>query len=149
MQNASNLYERDFYAWTQEQAELIKKKSLNKLDLVNLLEEIESMGKHEKRELSSRLTVLIMHLLKWKYQPNYANKNSWKYTIKEQRKEISYHLEDNPSLTNPECLQTVLTRSYLSAVYEAIRETGLPEKTFPSTCEWTIEQILDDSFFPD
>ncbi len=148
MQNAANLYETDFYAWTQEQVKLINNGEIDKLDLVNLQEEIDSMGKHEKRELISRLTVLIMHLLKWKYQPNYENKNSWKYTIKEQRKEIYYHLKDNPSLKNQEYLQASFERAYEFAIYDAIRETGLSEKNFPETCEWNLTQILDDEFYP-
>jgi len=143
-----NLYDLDFYAWTQEQAKLIKAKAFDKLDLIHLLEEVEDMGKHEKRELSSRLEVLIMHLLKWKFQPNYENKNSWKYTIKEQRRKIIFHLEDNPSLKNPEQFNVVFSRCYETAIYEAIKETGLDEAIFPRQCPWTIEQILDNDFFP-
>ncbi len=88
-----------------------------------------------------------MHLLKWKYQPNLQS-NSWKYTIKEQRKRIKYHLEDNPSLSNPEHLKTTFSRAYESAIYDVVQETGLSEKAFPKKCEWTIEQILDDNFLP-
>jgi hypothetical protein len=148
METSTTLYEKDFFAWTQEQARLIKAKAFSKLDLTNLFEEIESMGKHEKRELASRIEVLLLHLLKWKFQPNYEYKNSWKYTIKEQRKKISYHLEDNPSLRNPEQLNLAYTRAYESAIYETIKETGLAEKTFPKQCEWTIEEVLNDDFFP-
>lgn len=145
---ALSLYEKDFYAWTQEQVKLLKDNSLNKLDIQHLIEEVADMGKHEKRELSNRLTVLLSHLLKWKCQPNYINKKSWLYTIKEQRKQIKYHLEDNPSLKNHEHMHTTLLRSYDAAIYEAAKETGLEDSSFPASCEWTIDQILDDNFFP-
>ncbi len=144
-----NLYEKDFYAWTQEQAKLIKEKAFAKLDIQHLVEEVEDMGKHEKRELENRLTVLLMHLLKWKYQPNYINKKSWYYTIKEQRKRIGYHLVDNPSLRNDEHLCITLLRSYESAIYEAVKETGLDEAIFPVECPWTFKQILNDEFYPE
>ena len=89
MNTSANLYEKDFYAWTQEQAQLIKENALTKLDLIHLQEELISMGATEKRELARRLEQLLMHLLKWEYQPNYINKKSWARSIKEQHKKTN------------------------------------------------------------
>ena len=139
------LYEEDFYAWTQEQAKLIKAKAFEKLDLVHLFDEVESMGASEVRELESRLEVLLMHLLKWKYQPNLQS-NSWKYTIKEQRKRIATRVRKMPSLKSQ--LDEIFSESYEIAIYEAVKETGLDESVFPVNCIWTIGQVLDDGFFP-
>lgn len=94
---SATLYDKDFYAWTQEQAKLIKERTLSKLDLVHLYEELNIMGAKEKSELKNRLAQLLMHLLKWKYQPSRQSR-SWQNTIKDQREELEDLLEDNPSL---------------------------------------------------
>ncbi|MBX9598218.1 MAG: DUF29 domain-containing protein [Burkholderiales bacterium] len=140
-----NLYDKDFFAWTQEQAKLIRDKAFDKLDLVNLVEEIECMGKHEKRELSSRLEILLMHLLKWKYQGEEQSK-SWLRTIREQRHQIKKVLKDNPSLKP--LLQEYTLDVYSYSRISAHDETGVFLKNFPEVCEWSIEQILDDEFLP-
>ncbi len=140
-----SLYDKDFYAWTQEQARLIKNKEVDKLDLMHLLEEVESMGVSEVRELESRLEVLLTHLLKWKYQPNLQSK-SWQLTIKEQRNRIKRRIKKMPSLQV--ALPDTFNDSYEDAIYTAARETGLSEKTFPQQCEWTIDEVLSDDFFP-
>jgi hypothetical protein len=136
-----SLYEQDFYEWTQEQADLLKAGALSQLDIENLIEEIESMGKSQKKELLSRLTVLLMHLLKWDYQQDHRSK-SWKSTIITQRKEIRNLLDDNPSLRRiiPEKADML----YKDAVEIASAETGLPETAFPETCPYTIEQIIEE-----
>lgn len=141
----SALYEKDFFAWTQEQAQLIKNKAFEKLDIIHLFDEVESMGASEVRELESRLEVLLMHLLKWTYQPNLRS-NSWKYTIKEQRKRIATRLRKMPSLKSQ--IGDIFVESYEIAIYEAVKETGLSESIFPVSCEWSIEQVLNDDFFP-
>lgn len=140
-----NLYDQDFYAWTQEQAKLIKEKAFDKLDITHLFEEVESMGASEVRELESRLDVLITHLLKWKHQPNLQSR-SWLLTIKEQRLKIKRRLKKMPSLKS--ALPEIFVESYEDAIYSAARETGLDEKIFPKSCEWTIEQVLNDEFLP-
>ena len=140
-----NLYEEDYYAWTQEQVKFIKEKSIDKLDLQHLLEEISFMGAREKSELKNRLAILLMHLMKWKYQPSRQCK-SWRYTINEQRDELRDLLEDNPSLRGK--IAELLFKSYNKAVREAIQETGLDDSIFSKNCEWTINQILDDNFLP-
>ena len=140
-----NLYDKDFFAWTQEQAKLIRDKAFDKLDLVNLVEEIECMGKHEKRELSSRLEILLMHLLKWKYQGEEQSK-SWLRTIREQRHQIKKVLKDNPSLKP--LLQEYTLDVYSYSRISAHDETGVFLKNPPDVCEWSVEQILDDEFLP-
>lgn len=140
-----NLYDQDFYAWTQQQAKFLKEKAFDKLDISHLFEEVESMGKHEKRELSSRLTILLMHLLKWQFQPARQCK-SWRLTIKEQRIEVEDILQENPSLKN--LVDEYLSHSYKKAILKAAGETNLDEEIFPDKCEWTIEQVMDEEFFP-
>lgn len=95
--NEINLYEQDFYLWTQTIAHQLKENNFNEIDIPNLIEEIESMGRSEKRELKNRLIVLLMHLLKWQYQPE-KRSESWRSTISEQRICIETLLEDSPSL---------------------------------------------------
>ncbi len=133
------LYEQDFYQWTHEQAGLLKAGALSQLDIPNLIEEIESMGRSEKRELRSRLTVLLMHLLKWDYQPD-RRSGSWKSTISTQRMDIDFVLKDNPSLKHN--LGIVIDETYRVARQRAADETGLPESVFPSSCPYTVDHIM-------
>jgi len=142
----ANLYETDFYGWIQNQVDAMRAGNLASLDLDHLIEEVESMGKSEKRELESRLEILLMHLLKWQFQPNFRGK-SWQMTIMEQRTRISYHLADNPSLTSR--IPDTYERTYVLAVLDAVRETGMDKTVFPSKCPWTFEQVMDDSFWPE
>uniref|UniRef100_A0A7C4RSV9 DUF29 domain-containing protein n=1 Tax=Desulfatirhabdium butyrativorans TaxID=340467 RepID=A0A7C4RSV9_9BACT len=138
----SGLYEQDFYGWTIEQANLLRTGALSQLDVKNLIEEVESMGRSEKKELVNRLAILITHLLKWEFQPERRGR-SWELTIREQRLKLSDHLRDNPSLTS--VLEVALTSAYRLAMIKAIRETGLPESTFPEACPFTVEQIMGES----
>ncbi len=142
----TSLYEADFYAWANQQASLLRAGKLSAADIQNIAEEIESMGKSEKRELVSRLTTLLLHLLKWKFQPGLRG-NSWRYTIKVQRRDLARHLADNPSLNAQ--LSTVLADSYVSSVLSAAGETGLPDTTFPEVCPWSYQQVADPDFWPD
>lgn len=139
-------YDQDFYGWTQEQAALLKCGQLTALDITNLVEEIETMGRSEKRELQSRLMVLLVHLLKWKYQPVRRGR-SWQLTIEEQRGNCFDVLEDSPSLKSK--LDAILLKAYINARTTASRETGLDKNDFPASCPWTYEQIIDGSFYPD
>ena len=139
-------YEQDFYGWTQEQAALLKAGQLNALDITNLIEEIETMGRSEKRELQSRLMVLLVHLLKWKYQPARRGR-SWQLTIEGQRENCFDVLEDNPSLKSK--LDAILARAYSNARITASEETGLDKNDFPVTCPWVYDQIIDSSYYPD
>ncbi len=138
-----SLYGSDFYAWTQQQAQLLRNHQLNDLDLLHLAEEIEDMGRSEKRELESRLEILLMHLLKWQFQPHLRSR-SWQLTIKEQRLRLERHLADNPSLKT--VLPSYLESAYRLATIGAEKETGF--EAFPSTCPYTTTQIFDSSFLP-
>jgi hypothetical protein len=140
-----SFYDTDFYAWANQQAALLRAGNLSAAEIENIAEEIESMGKTEKRELISRLTVLLLHLLKWQFQPGLRS-NSWRLTVKEQRFRLADHLEDNPSLNSG--LPEVIAKAYRLALVEAERETGLPETIFPAECSWTFNQMMDDSFWP-
>jgi hypothetical protein len=133
------LYEQDFYQWTHEQAGLLKAGALSQLDIPNLIEEIESMGRSEKRELRSRLTVLLMHLLKWDYQPD-RRSGSWKSTINTQRMDIDFVLKDNPSLKHN--LEIVIDETYRIAKQRAADETGVPESAFPLSCPYAVDHIM-------
>lgn len=141
----SPLYESDFYAWSREQAELLRKGELAQADIERIAEEIDSMGRTEKRELISRLTVLLLHLLKWQYQPGKRGP-SWEASIANRRDDLSDHLDDNPSLRP--LLPQALASAYRKARLEAISETGLSDATFPEACPWTVEQVLDGGFWP-
>src|SRR5580692_6333313 len=96
---SNSLYDTDFYAWANEQAALLRSGRLTEADIENIAEEIESMGRSEKRELVNQLSVLLLHLLKWRYQPLPQSK-SWQTAIEQQRLHLTEHLADNPSLTS-------------------------------------------------
>lgn len=141
----TSLYEQDFYAWSNEQVALLRAGKLSEADLPNIIEEIESMGRSERRELVNRLVVLLLHLLKWQYQPALRG-NSWRLSIKEQRIRLVSHLADNPSLKSR--LDEAMSQAYRLATIEAERETGLSESSFPSDCPFSFDQLMDDSFWP-
>lgn len=140
-----SLYESDFYAWTQEQAKLLLSGSWEQLDIPNLVEEIESLGKQQRQELRNRLGVLLGYLLKWEFQPSHRSK-SWFVTIREQRRRILDLLAESPSLKP--YLPEALSKAYLDGLDLAVRETPLNDEDFPSLCLYSPEQVLDSSFFP-
>jgi len=141
-----SLYETDFYGWTAQQAALLRKQNLNEADIKNIAEEIEDMGKNVKRELESRLKKLFIHLLKWQYQSGYRG-NSWKYSIEEQRAELTDHILDNPSLKHK--LSESMERAYRYAITGAAKETGFSKSIFPNKCPWSFKQTMDDNFWPE
>jgi ribosomal protein L29 len=136
-----DLYETDFYAWTRQQAELLRAGKLPALDVAHLAEEIESMGRSERNQLANRLAVLLAHLLKWRFQPGLRG-NRWRLTIREQRRRAARVLAQNPSLGG--MLDAILADAYGDAVLMAERETGLSESTFPAACPWTFDQAMQD-----
>jgi len=140
-----SLHEQDFYAWTRQQTDALRSGAFSDLDVAALIEELESMGANEKRELSHRLALLIGHLLKWVYQPERRG-NSWLATIKEQRLNIADVLQDNPSLKYH--LEQQFVKVYIKAVLFAVRETDLPQTAFPESSPFTLGQVLDESFLP-
>jgi hypothetical protein len=139
-------YERDFYAWALHNAQLLYEGQLSEIDRIHIAEELESMGHRDKRELISRLIVLITHLLKWQFQPERRSK-SWKNTLFEQRSQLQLILEDSPSLKYQ--LDERVNKAYLNALKTAMNETDLPKSTFPSDCPYTLEQLLDETFYPE
>jgi Domain of unknown function DUF29 len=139
----TNLYETDFYAWTLEQSQLLRQGKWQALDIENLVEEIESLGKQQRQELRNRLGILIGHLLKWDYQSNRRSK-SWKATIREQRQEVLRVMKENPSLQP--YLPEAIADAYDTGRAIAVRETPLDYKDLPSECPYMVEQILDLSF---
>ncbi|MGI2026464.1 DUF29 domain-containing protein [Endozoicomonas acroporae] len=143
---AEPLYETDFYSWTQQQAELIRQGRLGELDLDNILEEIESMGRSEYRLLSHRLDILLMHLLKWAYQPDHRS-SSWQGSIEEQRFRIRKLMKENPGL-NPK-INAAMVDAYPAARISAFKETGISKEHFPDSCPWSYEQVMDEQFWPD
>ena len=143
--SALNLYEDDFYAWTQEQAMLLRSQQLSRIDLPNLIEEIESLGKQQRQELRNRLSVLVGHLLKWHYQPQHRSR-SWLATLRIQRLDITEVLEDNPSLKP--YIEEALHKAYLKGVELAVGETNLPNRAFPTECPYSSVEILDSRFYP-
>lgn len=140
------LYERDFYAWATEQAALLRAGKLSAADIEHIAEEIDSMGRSEMRELVNRLTVLLMHLLKWQYQPG-GRGNSWRLTIAEQRNQLARHLRYNPSLKSR--LAEAIDDAYSDSILSAARETNLDLSAFRSACPWGDAQIMDPDFWPD
>ena len=141
----SHLYETDFYTWTQEQVSLLKTQQWDQLDTVNLIEEIETLGRRERQELRNRLGVLLGHLLKWQFQPE-KRSNSWLGTIREQRVQIKLLLQDSPSLKP--YLDEVFFTIYELGLALAIRETELDEQVFPEICPYTLGETLNPEFLP-
>jgi hypothetical protein len=144
----ASLHDRDFYGWVQSQVQLLKAGRFQDIDLINLIDEVESMGASERRELMSRLEVLIVHLLKWKYQPLRRGK-SWRLTIQEQRSRLADHLIDNPSLSNPDLMAEHIAKAYKYALILAQKQTNLSASVFPSACPFDLAQILDEDYYPD
>ncbi len=144
-----NLYEQDFNAWINAQIHLLKQGKMSELDIVHLITELEDMGKSQRRELLSHLKILIAHLLKWQFQlaqlESYEGK-SWRRTIIEQRSQLKDLLDDMPSL-KPE-IATAIVQAYPKAVMLAVDETGLDEKIFPTSCPYSISQLMDKQFYP-
>ena len=138
-------YQSDVVAWAQQQAHWIRTRQFDKLDLANIAEEIEDVGKGEKRELASRMAVLLAHLLKWQYQPQLQSK-SWQRTIRVQRKSIWTNLEDTPSLKTQLSDARWLQATWDDAVALAIKETQLD--TFPESCPWTTQDFLEENWLP-
>jgi vacuolar-type H+-ATPase subunit C/Vma6 len=143
--NIQKEYEKDFYAWTVHNVKLLREGKLSEADVENIAEEIESMGKRERRELINQFAVLIAHLLKWAYQPARRSK-SWEYTIKEQRFELIDLLDESPSLKHE--IKKQLSHAYEKALLISEKETGFELKTFPKSCPFTLKQVLNQKFFP-
>jgi hypothetical protein len=143
--SVKTLYEKDLVVWLNYTASLLRQRRFNEVDIDNLIEEIEDMGRSEKRAVRSPLTRLLMHWLKWQYQPEKRSK-SWLFSIKESRKQIERLLRESPSLKQH--LQESLDMCYQDAREDAADETNLPIESFPVACFLTLEQALDKNFLP-
>jgi uncharacterized protein DUF29 len=143
---ANDLYATDFYTWTQEQARLLRERRWDDLDLDNLVDEVESVGRSDKRQIESRLEILLAHLLKWRFQPG-GRGASWVGTIFEQRRRLIGILEESPSLREFE--QREVFNSYPAAKLLAAKETGIALGVFPDKCPFTPNQVLDLEYYPE
>ena len=139
------VYDKDVVLWAQEQARLLRSGQFSQLDIEHLADEIEDVGKSEQRELASRMTVLLAHLMKWQYQPARRTR-SWQRTINVQRDGLARRLEKTPSLKASVRDPEWLAEAWNDALASAIEETGLD--AFPDNCPWTVDRILDAAFWP-
>ena len=140
------LYDCDFYAWTQEQAALLRSGQWGRLDIPNLVEEIETLGRQERRELVNRLGILVGHLLKWQFQPQQRSKSRIA-TIIEQRQEVQELIADNPSLKS--YLVEAMNKAYQRSVLLVVKETPLSLDDLPDRCPYRLDQVMDPDFYPE
>ena len=138
-------YEKDFYSWALHNAQLLREGRFAELDIEHLAEELEDMGKSDRRSLENRCIILIAHLLKWEYQPSHRSSN-WKRSIDEQRLRIDRLIRKNPSLKP--YLATAVADVYRDAVKLAAQETQISISQFPQECLYSIEQLQDENFYP-
>jgi Domain of unknown function DUF29 len=139
-------YDSDYFVWSQRQAELIRNLTLKGLDAENVAEEIESLGKRDRRELLSLAQILFLHLLKWQYQPRKRSK-SWQRSINNARKGIDAILSDSPSLRT--VLASEADSVFIRALREAVKETGLPANVFPVAVPYSLVSLLDIDYLPE
>ena len=141
-------YDKDVILWSEEQARLLRARRFAELDIEHLADEIEDVGKSEKRELANRMAVLLAHLLKWSRQPENQT-NSWRSTIIIQRKRIALAIKETPSLKAVMRDRDWQDAVWLDALAQAGKETGLAEEDLPEICPWTIDQVVDPEFWPE
>jgi hypothetical protein len=152
-QSLDELYDTDFTAWGERQVEALRRLARERpevaaevaLDLGHLIEEVEALSRTEARALLTRLTLLLMHLAKWRWQPDRCSA-SWEANIREQRRQLPRLLRKNPVLKAR--LPAMLPEAWTDAREDTADETGLPPETFPETCPWTLERALDRAFLP-
>jgi hypothetical protein len=145
----AELYERDYYTWTQEQARALRERRLEELDWSNVAEEIEDLGKREKRALRSQLVRLLGHLLKFAYAREVMwenNSRGWELSIRGARREAMIYLDENPGL-QPH-LEQIFRSAYGSARLEIMKALRLPDTAIPEATPWTLDEIIDDAFLP-
>ena len=154
MTHQTQLYNQDIQAWAQTQIQLLRQGQLSALDVDHLILELEEMGKSNQRELTSRLIILIAHLLKWEFQRQHLTEQwrnfegkSWRNTIIEQRLQLTLLLKQAPSLKSS--LTQTLAEAYPAARRLASQETDMEIDTFPETAPYTPVQLLDEHFYPD
>jgi Domain of unknown function DUF29 len=146
MNYTATLYDTDFAQWAEKTAQMLKDGRISEVDLENLIEEIEDLSRRERDALYSNLKIVLLHLLKWEFQPH-SQTNSWRASIREHRQRIKQQVKKSPSLkAYPE---EILSECYAEARELASDETGLPLTTFPAECPYAITDILTPEFLPD
>ena len=141
-----SLYDRDFYLWVEQQAALLREGRLDELDVTNLLEEIESLGRKDKKAIQSNLVMVLTHLLKYQFQPDQRS-SGWRGSIVEHRRRLRYDFKESPRLRAH--ASEVVTEAYEDAREQASAESGLPPRAFPKSSPYTLEQTLDPDYLPD
>lgn len=139
------LYDRDFVAWAETTAQLLKAHCWDEVELEALIDEVEDLSRREKEALRSNLKVILLHLLKWEYQPH-RRSNSWRSTLREHRERITESIAESPSLKPYP--QVVLDACYQKAKFRATDETQISTSAFPQNCPYNLEQVLDEGFLP-
>lgn len=143
----ATLYDQDFYLWIQTTAEQLKQRKFDTVDWDNLIEELETLGRSEKRAIRSHLVILLQHLLKWQYQPEHRSQ-SWRVSISNAREELQELLDENPSLAGNFLIES-LFKAYSKGREKASDETTIYLENFPVECPYNLSQILDSKFLPD
>jgi len=143
--NPKTLYATDYLKWIETTTAKLRDRDYDGIDWENLIEELDDMGRSERRSLKSNVIVILLHLLKWQFQPEYRT-GSWEGSIIEHRGRVRDLLKDSPSLVP--YLETILSECYGRAVEQAKAETRLPIATFPEFCPYAIDQIIEDRFLP-
>ena len=146
--SAATSYDKDVILWSQEQARFLRAGRFAELDVEHLADEIEDVGKSEKRELASRTAVLLAHLLKWRSQPENRSKSS-RSTIRDQRRRVALAIKETPSLKAVMRDRDWQEDVWLDARAQARKETGLAAEDLPEACPWTMEQAADQDFWPE
>lgn len=141
-----NLYDRDYLSWIETTVAQLRQQNYAHVDWANLIEEMEDMGRSEKRRLESNLIVVLLHLLKWQFQPGQRS-GSWESSIVEHRRRIRRALQESPSLKP--YLESIFAEAYREAVKQAKAETGLPLEQFPIDCPYELANLLNDEFLPE
>jgi len=142
----SALYERDFARWAEEQGRKLRMRAAGEIDWENVAEEIESLGRSDRYEIESRMEVLLLHLLKWRFQPH-ARSNSWRATITEQRVRIARRITDSPSLKHYPA--AILDDAYRIARAAAADQMSLALEDLPQACPFAMGDVLDPRFLPE
>lgn len=142
---AALLYGKDWYTWSMENARLLRAGKFDQVDLNQIAEELEDMGKSEKRAIESHLRNLLLHLLKWQCQPGLQGA-SWRHSIENARMDLADLFDENPALRAR--FSEFIPKEYRHAKRDAMYETGLPDVNFPATCPYSLEQLLDEAFWP-
>ncbi|WP_448266553.1 DUF29 domain-containing protein [Nostoc sp. DSM 114159] len=143
--HSQTLYETDYLQWIETTVEKLQSQDYANVEWENLIEEIADMGRSERRSLKSNLIVILMHLLKWQFQPD-KRSGSWEGSIIEHRRRVKEALDDSPSLKS--YLEIVFAECYTQAVKQAKAETGLSMESFPLNCPYQLAEVTDDEFLP-